>query len=120
MKLACICYEQYVISIKTINYKKVIDLEEMVKTQKIKMIKRFSSEDEMLWKPTMKALLDKTKLNLCSCLKSNFSVPKTTPTSSRESLKFWKEIKYESTDSKSYKTIPNIKIHLKDTRSRFS
>ena len=34
----------------------MIDLEEMVKAQNIKMIKRFSSEDVVPWKATMKAL----------------------------------------------------------------
>ena len=77
---------------------KMIDLEEMIKAQKIKMIKRFLSEDEVLWKPTMKALLGKTNLDLY--LKSNFLVPKTIPTFYHELLKFWKEIKHEPTSSK--------------------
>ena len=62
------------------------------------MIKRFLSEDEVLWKPTMRALLSKTNLDLC--LKSNFSVPQTIPTFYHELLKFWKEIKHELTNSK--------------------
>ena len=77
---------------------KMIDLEEIIKAQKIKMIKQFLSEDEVLWKPTMKALLGKTNLDLY--LKSNFLVPKTIPTFYHELLKFWKEIKHEPTSSK--------------------
>ena len=67
----------------------MIDLEEMIKAQKIKMIKRFLSEDEALRKPTMKALSGKTNLDLC--LKNNSSVPKRIPTFYHELLKIWKK-----------------------------
>ena len=53
----------------------MIDLDEMIKAQKIGLI--LSDDNVALWKPTMKAPLG--QINLDVFLKSNFSVPKGIP-----------------------------------------
>ena len=55
---------------------KMVDLEEMIKAQQIKMIKRLLANENLLWKPTMEAIIGIPNLDLC--LRSNFPVPKNT------------------------------------------
>ena len=54
----------------------MIDLREMNKAVKIKLIKRYFVEQNVIWRHTMKTLLKVQNLELF--LRSNFIIPKTT------------------------------------------
>ena len=77
---------------------KMVDLEEMIKAQQIKMIKRLLENENLLWKPTMEAIIGISNLDLF--LRSNFPVPKNTSNFYTAVLKSWKEFKYETFNSK--------------------
>ena len=65
---------------------------------KSKMIKRLLANENLLWKPTMEAIIG--ILNLDLFLRSNFPVPKNTSNFYTAVLKSWKEFKYETFNSK--------------------
>ena len=74
-------------------------LEAMIKAQQIKMIKRMLANENLLWKPTMEAIIAIPNLHLF--LRSNFPVPNNTSINFYTAvLKSWKEFKYETFDSK--------------------
>ena len=77
---------------------KMVDLEEMIKAQQIKMIKRLLANENLLWKPTMEVIIGISNLDLF--LRSNFPVPKNTSNFYTAVLKSWKEFKYETFNSK--------------------
>ena len=62
------------------------------------MIKRFLANENLLWKPTMEAIIGIPNLDLF--LRSNFPVPKNTSNFYTAVLKSWKEFKYETFNSK--------------------
>ena len=70
----------------------------MIKAQQIKMIKRLLTNENLLWKPTMEAIICIPNLDLF--LRSNFPVPKNTSNFYTAVLKSWKEFEYESFNSK--------------------
>ena len=71
----------------------MIDLEEMMKVQKIKWIKKFFVEKEKQWKYTMKNILGIQDLDLF--LKSNFIIPTDISPFYHDVLNFWKEVKFD-------------------------
>ena len=77
---------------------KMVDLEEMIKAQQIKMIKRLLANENLLWKPTMEAIIGISNLDLF--LRSNFPVPKNTSNFYTTVLKSSKEFKNETFNSK--------------------
>ena len=70
---------------------RMIDLEEMMKVQKIKLIIKHFVEKEKQWKYTMQTILGIKNLNLF--LKSNFIIPPHVSPFYNDVLKFWKEVK---------------------------
>ena len=71
----------------------MIDLEEMMKVQKIKLIIKHFVEKENQWKYTMQTILGIKNLNLF--LKSNFIIPPDVSPFYNDVLKFWKEVKFD-------------------------
>ena len=77
---------------------KMIDLFEINKVQKIKIVKRYLSSPEGAWKHTMKTILGKSDLALF--FKCNFTLPDANITPFYlDVLRFWKEIKYKNESS---------------------
>ena len=72
---------------------RMIDLEEMMKVQKIKLIIKHFVEKEKQWKYTMQTILGIKNLNLF--LKSNFIIPPHVSPFYNDVLKFWKEVKFD-------------------------
>ena len=77
---------------------KMIDLYEMNKVQKIKVVKKILSSTEGAWKYTMKTIIKKSDLPMF--LKSNFIMPTYNITAFYlDVLRYWKEIKYKEISS---------------------
>ena len=81
---------------------KMIDIKEVMKTQKIKWIKWYFDRKYTYWKNTMKTILGVQNLDLF--LKSNYELPSKQNTTSfyYEVLKVWKKVKYDQVKSKEY------------------
>ena len=76
---------------------KMVDLAEMLKVQKIKWIKKYFVEKENYWQFTMRELIGKTNVNVF--LNSNFKIPENISPFYTDVLKYWKEVKFEQSDT---------------------
>ena len=68
----------------------MVDLEEMIKAQQIKMIKRLLANENLLWKPTMEVIIG--ILNLDLFLRSNFPIQKIHQTFTQQYLNLGKNL----------------------------